>query len=88
MWSVPVVLMDPPWQLLGALVGVLIGTAISPFAQGGLDEAFCFSVGAGSVGPCAAMLEAELLAGLGEATRGVGGPVVVSTALKRMPSRA
>ena len=49
MGTVEVVVVQPQWELLFPLQGVLIGTSVSPLAQGSLDEAFGFSVGAGSV---------------------------------------
>ena len=49
MWSVPVVLVEPSGQMLGALVGVVVAAGVGPFAQGGLDEALGLAVGAWGV---------------------------------------
>jgi hypothetical protein len=43
---------------------------VSPFAQSGLDEAFGFAIGAGSVGASEAVLDAELKAGSAEVAGG------------------
>ena len=62
MRTVPVVLVDPGRQLDGADLGVVVGTSVGPFAKGGLDEAFGFAIGAGSVGASEAVGESELVA--------------------------
>ena len=41
------------------MAGVGVGVSIGPFAQGGLDEALGFAVGAWSVGASEALFEAE-----------------------------
>jgi hypothetical protein len=45
--SVPVILVDPGSEMGQALSGVLIEADVGPLADGGLDEAFSFAVGAG-----------------------------------------
>ena len=49
MWAVPVVLVDPGSRYGCLFRGVLVEPGVGPFADGGLDEAFGFSVGARSV---------------------------------------
>ena len=49
---------------------------VGPLAQGGLDEAFGFAVGAGSVGTGEAVLDAELEAGSAEVARAIARAVV------------
>jgi len=44
MWTVPVVVVDPGQQERVSFLGVLIEPCVGPFPDGGLDEAFCFSV--------------------------------------------
>src|ERR1700687_2454812 len=60
----------------GALCGGWIGVVVGPAAQERLDEAFGFSVGAGSVGSGAQVAQAESCAGGGEAVRAIAGAVV------------
>ena len=61
-----VVVVQPGLQVLVALLGVGPVTRVSPLAQGGLDEAFGFAVGARSIGAGEAVTKAELQAGLAE----------------------
>lgn len=49
MRPVPVVLMQPERKKLSAAAGGLVGSGISPFPQGGLDEALGFAVDLGRV---------------------------------------
>jgi hypothetical protein len=49
-----------------ALSGVLADTSVGPFADGGLDEAFGFAVGARSIDAGANVFELEILASLSE----------------------
>jgi hypothetical protein len=49
MRAVPVVVVKPGKKVFMALFRVLIQAGISPFAQGGLNEAFGFAVGAWSI---------------------------------------
>ena len=75
-WSVPVVVVQLDVEVLGALLGRLVGARVSPFAQGGLDEAFGLAVGARGVEPGVAMHEAEAAAEVLEGAGAVGGAVV------------
>ena len=76
MGSVPVVLVEPVVEFPLSLVGVLIGACVSPFSEGGLDEAFGFAVGARGIGAGEAMLDAESVAGLCEGPRPISWPVI------------
>ena len=67
MRSMPVVLMDPGSQVAQAFGGVLVETGIGPLADGGLDEAFGFAIGARSVDASAGMAELEIATGFGKA---------------------
>ncbi len=53
-----------------------VGAVVGPAAQERLDEAFGFSVGAGSVGSGAQVAQAESCAGRGEALRAIAGVVI------------
>src|SRR5205823_11838252 len=46
MWTVPVIAMQPLRQIGTSFTRMSIGTPVGPFAQGSLDEALGFSVGA------------------------------------------
>jgi hypothetical protein len=50
----------------GARSAVAIGTSVGPLAQGGLDEALRFAVGAWCVGASAAVPEVQGSAGAGK----------------------
>ncbi len=50
MRPVPVVLVDPGREVFFPFRRVLAASGVGPFAERGLDEAFRFSVGPGSVG--------------------------------------
>ncbi len=76
MGAMPVVVMKPRRHLRVTLLGVLIGAGIDPFAEGGLDEAFGFAVGARCVGARKVMANAELQAGLAESARAVAMAVI------------
>ncbi len=56
-------------KLLAAFVGVLVGMAVGPFAQDGLDETICLAVGAWCTGPGAAIHEPKRTADGHEAER-------------------
>ena len=60
MRSMPVVLVDPRSEMAAALGGVLVEPGVGPFADGGLDETFGFSVGARGVDASADMFELQL----------------------------
>src|SRR5687767_6095132 len=66
---------------LGAFGGGVIGPAVDPFAQGGLDEALGLAVGAGRVGPGSDVLEAGAGDKALEEMASVGGAVVGHDAL-------
>jgi len=76
MRPVPVVLVSPARESFGSLLRVLEDVRVGPFADRGLDEAFGLAVGARSVGPGAAMLQTERVAGAMEAAREIAGAVV------------
>ena len=44
MTSMPVVAVDPVWQLGLAFIGGVVGASVGPFAQGGLNEALGLAV--------------------------------------------
>ena len=64
-----------------SVVAGVIGSGISPFAGDGLNEAFSFAVGLGTVGSGEAVLNAQLLAGGGEEFGAIGGTAVSEEAL-------
>src|SRR5712664_4792178 len=68
--------MKPRRHLRVTLLGVLIRAGVNPFAEGGLDEAFSFPVGARCVGARKVMAKAELQASLAESARAVAVAVV------------
>src|SRR5689334_7736941 len=76
MRTVPVVLVQPARQLHRASLGVVVGAAVGPFAQGSLDEAFGFAVGAWSVGASETLANVELLAEAAKAARAIAGTVI------------
>ena len=59
MRAVPVVVVKPRKKLVVALLGVLIGPGISPFAESSLDESFGFTVGARGIRAGEVMTQAE-----------------------------
>ena len=59
MRSVPVVMVNEVREECGADGGMLISAGASPFAQGGLNEAFGLAIGFGRVGRSARMAHAE-----------------------------
>ena len=66
MRAVPVVVMDPGIELIGALEGVLVDEAVGPLAQGRLYEALGFAVGLRAVGSSKAMFDVQFGTSLGE----------------------
>lgn len=54
-----IVLVQSAGQVLGSLLGPLIGACISPFSQGGLDQAVGFAIGTRAVGPGAVMPQCQ-----------------------------
>ena len=85
MRTVPIVTMEPSWQLGSAFFRGVVGLGISPFAQAGLDEALGLAVGLGRIGPGADVLEAKTLAGFAEGNGLVAGAVVRHDTLDRYP---
>src|SRR3989304_3922162 len=74
--AMPVVSVQPDWELFGSTIRVRVGRSIGPFAQRGLNEAFGLAVGLGRVGPGADVLEVEIAAGVAEVEGSVAGAVV------------
>jgi hypothetical protein len=72
----PVVLMEPAWQLESAGLRVAVRTAVGPFPESGLDEAFGLAVGAWSVGTSEALANAEVLAELAKMAGAIAGTVI------------
>jgi hypothetical protein len=68
--------LKPGEQLQVAFLGVGPVANISPFAEGSLDEAFGFSVGARGVGPSEAVANAESSAGVTEPVGAIATSVV------------
>src|ERR1035438_1106261 len=62
----PVVLVDPRSQMAKPFGGVLVETGVGPLANGSLDEAFGFAIGARSVNASAGVSELQIAAGLGK----------------------
>jgi len=83
MLAVEVVVMQP-WVELGlSFQRVLVGACVGPLAQGGLDEAFGFAVGAWGVRPGEAVLDSLLQQRVSEAVVAVAWPVVGEHTLDR-----
>ena len=62
-WPVPIAAVEPGRKMRGALGGGVVEVGVGPLAQGGLDEAFGFAVGAGREGARVAATEAGLRTG-------------------------
>jgi hypothetical protein len=58
MRPVPVVVVYPPLELGGSIVGVVVGGCVRPFAQCGLDESFGLAVGLRAIGASEFMRDA------------------------------
>ena len=71
--------------MLVAFLGVEVMANVGPLAQGGLDEAFGLTVGAGSVRTGEAVLDAELKAGGAELAGAIAGALSVSRRRMEMP---
>ena len=76
MRSVPVVMMQPKRQVLGALAGGLVGPGIGPFPQCGQDEALGLAIGLWRVGLGAEVAQPQALAKPGEAPGFVASAVI------------
>jgi hypothetical protein len=74
--TMPVVVVEEERETVGALSRGRVSVSISPFAQGGLDEALGFAVGFGGVEASEAMLEAEARDFGAESGGAVSGAVV------------
>ncbi len=57
----------------GAVFAGVVGTCIRPFPSDGLDEAFGLAIGLGAIGAGEEVVQAQLLAGGGEALGTVSG---------------
>jgi hypothetical protein len=64
MRPMPIVAVQPDWQLGAALFGGVERGSVSPFAQGGLDEALGFAIGLRRIGSGADVFDAEPAAGV------------------------
>jgi len=78
---VPVVVMLPAGQGVGAMGRVLVRPAVGPLSQGGLDEAFGLAVGLRSVGSSELVLDASALQELAKSRERNAEPVSVNTRL-------
>ena len=76
MRTVEVVVLEPWGEMLIAFFGVEVMANVGPLAQGGLDEAFGFAIGARSVRTSEAVLDSELEAGGAELAGAIAGAVV------------
>jgi hypothetical protein len=76
MGSPEIVVVEVTRQAIGSLDRGWVGAFVGPFAQQGLDEAFGFPVGSGTVRSGAQVTELEFLAGGFEPVRDVAGAVV------------
>src|SRR5215469_17635066 len=83
MRAMPVVAVQPSWQLGRAFVRGVVGARISPLSQAGLNETLGLAIGLGRIGLGADVLEAEALAGLLEGKGFVARAVVGHDALDR-----
>ena len=74
--AMPIVVVEPGEQMVGALEGGEVGAGIGPFAEGGLDEALGLAVGARGVGAGEAVADAEAAASTTEVAGAVTGTIV------------
>jgi len=65
----------------GAMVAGVVRAGVGPLTSESLDKAFGLAIGLGSIGAGEAMLEAELVAGMGEEFGTIGGAAVGEDAL-------
>lgn len=85
MWSVVIVEAQPGRQGAGPLGRGAVDGPVGPALGEGLDEALGLAVGAGPVGPGAAVADAQLPAGVPVKVRAVGRAVVGEDPLDRDP---
>src|SRR5436190_9891887 len=83
MWTMPVLVMGPAVECLGALEGVLVGVGIGPFAKRRLDEALSLAVGLRPVGSREAFGNAHFPTSLDEGSGTEGSAVVREQATDR-----
>src|SRR5215471_3230828 len=76
MRPMPVVSVQPNWQLGSPPVRGWIGLGVGPLAQGGLDKALGLAVGLWGIGLGSGVVEAEFAAGVAEGEGFVAGAVV------------
>ena len=88
MGAMPVVVVEPGVEMGGAVWGGKVGAGVGPFAEGSLDEALGLAVGAGGVGPCEAVANAQAAASLAEGAGAVTGAVVGEQASDAYAERA
>ena len=86
--AMPVVVVEPGVEMGGAVWGGKVGAGVGPFAEGSLDEALGLAVGAGGVGPCEAVANAQAAASLAEGAGAVTGAVVGEEASDAYAERA
>ena len=83
--TMPIVVMNPAIKHGGALRRMIVGDAVGPLAQRGLDEALGLAVSLGPVRPGKAVLEPQSLVGIGNVLERKAEPLSVSTRLTRTP---
>ena len=76
MRSLEVVVVGPRLQAGISLQGSFPVFCVSPFAQGGLDEAFCLAVGLRGIRPGAVMPDGQAVAGVSETVGAITASVV------------
>ena len=72
----PIVAVQPSWQLRCAMPQRRRGDGVSPFTQGCLGEALGLAVCLGRVGPCPDVFEAEDFAGGAEGAAFIAAAVI------------
>src|SRR5512132_4612223 len=76
MATLPIVVVQPSEQRLGAVARSGIGAAVGPLAQQGLDEALGLAIGARSVRARPAVMHASAAAEAGKAIRDISRAVI------------
>ena len=87
MRAMMVVGVEPGGKGVGALLGVIVGPGVSPFAHGGLDKAFGLAVGARCIGTGKEVPHPAAAAQVGNKGSTVGGAVVGHDACDGDPQR-